>query len=60
MAGTTLSDYLDRTAGLGYFGGAALLSGLLVYLLRTTSGPSTTAVGVTSVCVPTAKPGPSR
>jgi uncharacterized membrane-anchored protein len=33
MAGTTLSDYLDRTAGLGYVGGAALLSGLLIAVL---------------------------
>lgn len=31
--GTTISDYLDRTAGLGYLGGAALLSGLLVAVL---------------------------
>jgi uncharacterized membrane-anchored protein len=25
MAGTTLSDYLDRTAGLGYVGGSLVL-----------------------------------
>lgn len=32
-AGTTLSDYLDRTAGLGYLGGSALLITLLVAIL---------------------------
>lgn len=32
-AGTTLSDYLDRTAGLGYLGGAALLLTVLVAVL---------------------------
>ena len=32
-AGTTLSDYLDRTAGLGYLGGAALLLTVLVSVL---------------------------
>ena len=32
-AGTTLSDYLDRTAGLGYIGGSALLIALLVTVL---------------------------
>jgi uncharacterized membrane-anchored protein len=32
-AGTTLSDYLDRSVGLGYLGGAALLASLLAVLL---------------------------
>lgn len=33
LAGTTLSDYLDRTAGLGYVAGAALLAAVLVAAL---------------------------
>ncbi len=42
MAGTTMSDYLDRTAGLGYVGGslvliAALVSMLLLWRLATGS-----------------------
>ena len=32
-AGTTLSDYLDRTAGLGYIGGSLLLVAILVSIL---------------------------
>ncbi|MGE0483851.1 MAG: hypothetical protein AB7Q81_06915 [Gammaproteobacteria bacterium] len=32
-AGTTLSDYLDRSVGLGYLGGAALLASLLAAVL---------------------------
>ncbi|MBU4433014.1 MAG: hypothetical protein KKC14_01215 [Alphaproteobacteria bacterium] len=32
-AGTTMSDYLDRTAGLGYIGGSALLVTILVSIL---------------------------
>jgi uncharacterized membrane-anchored protein len=32
-AGTTISDYLDRTAHLGYVGGSALLIGVLVAVL---------------------------
>jgi uncharacterized membrane-anchored protein len=33
MAGTTLSDYLDRTAGLGYVGGSLVLVGILMAIL---------------------------
>ncbi|MDP1631013.1 MAG: hypothetical protein Q8L66_06295 [Caulobacter sp.] len=33
LAGTTLSDYLDRTAGLGYLAGSALLISLLIATL---------------------------
>ena len=33
MAGTTLSDFLDRTAHLGYMGGAAVLIGALILVL---------------------------
>lgn len=33
LAGTTLSDYLDRTAGLGYVAGASLLATVLVAVL---------------------------
>ncbi|MFZ4607305.1 MAG: hypothetical protein ACOYM5_13715 [Caulobacter sp.] len=33
LAGTTLSDYLDRTAGLGYVAGSALLATVLVAAL---------------------------
>ncbi len=33
MAGTTISDYLDRTLGLGYANGAMLLSGALSVVL---------------------------
>lgn len=33
IAGTAISDFLDRTLGLGYMGGAALLLGCLVVLL---------------------------
>jgi uncharacterized membrane-anchored protein len=32
-AGTTMSDYLDRTAGLGYVGGSALLVAILLSML---------------------------
>jgi uncharacterized membrane-anchored protein len=32
-AGTTMSDYLDRTAGLGYIGGSLVLVGILVAIL---------------------------
>lgn len=32
-AGTTISDYLDRTLGLGYAAGAAILFGILVAIL---------------------------
>jgi uncharacterized membrane-anchored protein len=32
-AGTTLSDYLDRTAGLGYIGGSLVLVAILVSIL---------------------------
>jgi uncharacterized membrane-anchored protein len=32
-AGTTLSDYLDRTAGLGYIGGSLVLVAILVAIL---------------------------
>jgi uncharacterized membrane-anchored protein len=32
-AGTTMSDYLDRTAGLGYIGGSLLLVAILVAIL---------------------------
>jgi len=32
-AGTTISDYLDRTAHLGYLGGSALLIGCLIAML---------------------------
>jgi uncharacterized membrane-anchored protein len=32
-AGTTMSDYLDRTAGLGYIGGSVLLVAILISVL---------------------------
>src|SRR6202043_2295861 len=32
-AGTTMSDYLDRTAGLGYIGGSLLLVAILIAIL---------------------------
>lgn len=32
-AGTTMSDFMDRTAGLGYMKGAAILFGLLIAIL---------------------------
>jgi uncharacterized membrane-anchored protein len=32
-AGTTMSDYLDRTAGLGYVGGSLLLVAILISIL---------------------------
>src|SRR6266480_1555233 len=32
-AGTTMSDFLDRTAGLGYVGGSLLLVAILVAML---------------------------
>jgi uncharacterized membrane-anchored protein len=32
-AGTTMSDYLDRTAGLGYIGGSLLLVAILISVL---------------------------
>jgi uncharacterized membrane-anchored protein len=32
-AGTTMSDYLDRTAGLGYIGGSLLLIAILISIL---------------------------
>jgi uncharacterized membrane-anchored protein len=32
-AGTTMSDYLDRTAGLGYIGGSLLLVAILISIL---------------------------
>src|SRR3984957_16686744 len=32
-AGTTLSDYLDRSAGLGYIGGSLVLVAILVSIL---------------------------
>src|ERR1700746_2139387 len=34
-AGTTMSDYLDRTAGLGYVGGALVLVAVLIAILAT-------------------------
>jgi uncharacterized membrane-anchored protein len=34
-AGTTCSDYMDRTLGLGYANGAMLLAGLLLLILAT-------------------------
>jgi uncharacterized membrane-anchored protein len=33
MVGTTISDFLDRTAHLGYLGGSALLVGVLILVL---------------------------
>ena len=33
LAGTTLSDYLDRSAGLGYIGGSSLLVAILIGIL---------------------------
>ncbi len=35
MAGTTMSDYLDRTAGLGYVRGSLLLVAILLAILAT-------------------------
>jgi uncharacterized membrane-anchored protein len=32
-AGTTMSDYLDRTAGLGYIGGSLVLVAILIFIL---------------------------
>src|SRR6202048_657745 len=32
-AGTTMSDYLDRTAGLGYIGGSLVLVAILIAIL---------------------------
>jgi uncharacterized membrane-anchored protein len=32
-AGTTMSDYLDRTAGLGYIGGSLVLASILIAML---------------------------
>ncbi|HEY4407794.1 MAG TPA: hypothetical protein VGN55_24340, partial [Xanthobacteraceae bacterium] len=32
-AGTTMSDYLDRTAGFGYIGGSAVLVAILLAVL---------------------------
>src|SRR5205814_2233394 len=32
-AGTTMSDWMDRTLGLGYFTGSLILVGLLVLIL---------------------------
>ncbi len=47
-AGTTLSDFMDRTLGLGYARGAAILAGLLVTVLlvwwRSTGDLAVTAV----------------
>ncbi|MGE7437578.1 COG4705 family protein [Kitasatospora sp. NPDC001175] len=33
IAGTAMSDFMNRTAGLGYAGGAAVLTGLLIAVL---------------------------
>lgn len=52
--GTTTSDYLDRTAGLGYIEGSLLLLVLLVAILalwRVTTG----TVSVTTISTPTAE-----
>lgn len=53
-AGTTMSDYLDRTAGLGYVGGSLLLVAVLLAMLglwRATLG----SVAVTNIDNPKAE-----